>query len=99
MYITDAKHFLDEKGALGPQKGPAKAMAEFHANAITYATAADTAGVVAPTCFKCKKSAVKVAIAPDGAICWSCSRCNAEGRISNWRRTLWDLTDPGAAHS
>jgi hypothetical protein len=97
MYITDARHFLDEKGALGPQKGPAKAMAEFHANAITYATAAAPAGVKAPTCFKCKKTSVEVVIAPDEAIYWACPRCEAEGRISNWQRTLWDLTDPDTA--
>jgi len=29
MYITDARHFLDEKGAIGPQRGSAKAMPSF----------------------------------------------------------------------
>ena len=53
MYITDARHFLDEKGAIGPQRGPAKVMAEFHASAIGYATDFDDTGLVAPTCFKC----------------------------------------------
>jgi hypothetical protein len=95
MYITDARHFLDEKGAIGPQRGPAKAMAEFHAQVIACATDDGHTGVKAPTCFKCKKSAVAPALAQDGAIYWACPRCNAEGRISHWQGTLWDLTRRG----
>ncbi|MGH8830767.1 MAG: hypothetical protein ACREXV_06715, partial [Polaromonas sp.] len=98
MYITDARHFLDEKGAIGPQRGPAKAMAEFHASVIAYATDFDGTGVIAPTCFKCKKGPVEPIIAQDDAIYWSCSRCKAEGRISHWQGTLWDLSERGEPH-
>ena len=45
MYITDARHFLDDKGAIAPLRGPAKAMADFHAGVIAYATDFDEAGV------------------------------------------------------
>ena len=38
MYITDARHFLDEKGAIAPLRGAAKAMAEFYAAVISDAT-------------------------------------------------------------
>ena len=93
MYITDARHFLDDKGAIGPQRGAAKAMAEFHASAIAYASDFDDAGLVAPTCFKCKKMPVQPVIAQDDAIYWSCPRCRAEGRISHWQGTLWDLSE------
>ena len=93
MYITDTRHFLDEKGAMGPQGGAAKAMAEFHASAIAYATDFDDTGLVAPTCFKCKKGPVEPIIAQDDAIYWSCPRCKAEGRISNRQGTLWDLSE------
>jgi len=95
MYITDARHFLDDKGALGPSKGPAKAMAEFHAAAVAYATDFNDTGVLAPMCFKCKKVAVEPMLTVDETVYWSCSCCNAEGRISNWQRTLWDLSDFG----
>lgn len=61
MYITDARHFLDDKGAIAPRRGP--------------------------------KVEVRIARAQDDAIVWSCPRCNAEGRISNWQGTLWDLSD------
>jgi len=93
MYITDARHFLDAKGAIAPLRGPAKAMADFHAGVIAYATDFDEAGVTLPRCFKCKKGTVEAALAQDDAIVWHCPRCQAEGRISNWQGTLWDLSD------
>ena len=99
MYITDARHFLDDKGAIAPRRGPAKAMADFHAGVIAYATDYDETGVVAAHCFKCKKVEVRIARAQDDAIVWSCPRCKSEGRISNWQGTLWDLSDrPDAAN-
>jgi hypothetical protein len=106
MYITDARHFLDEYGAIGPQRGPAKAkakamamaLAEFHAGAISYATDFDDTGVAAPTCFKCKKAAVEPLIAQDDAIYWSCPHCKAEGRIFHRQGTMWDLSERGNPH-
>mgnify|MGYP003445945876 CR=1 FL=1 len=98
MYITDARHFLDDKGAIAPLRGPAKAMADFHAGVIAYATDFDDTGVTLPRCFKCKKGTVEAALAQDDAIVWHCPRCQVEGRISNWQGTLWDLSDrPDAA--
>jgi hypothetical protein len=98
MYFTDARHFLDEKGAIEPQRGPARAMAEFHAAAIAYATDFDDTGVGVPMCFKCKKATVEATIAQDDAIHWSCPRCKTEGRISHWQGTLWDLSESGEPH-
>ena len=72
MYITDARHFLDDKGAIAPLRGPAKAMADFHAAVIAYATDFDDAGVTLPRCFKCKKGTVEAALAQDDAIVWHC---------------------------
>ena len=98
MYITDARHFLDDKGAIAPLRGPAKAMADFHGGVIAYSTDFDNTGVSLPRCFKCKKGTVKAALAQDDAIVWHCPRCRVEGRISNWQGTLWDLSDrPDAA--
>jgi hypothetical protein len=96
MYITDARHFLDEKGAIGPQRGPARAMAEFQGGTISFATAAVATGVTAPTCFKCKKARIDARIAKDDSIYWSCPHCQTEGRIAHWQGTLWDLGAPGA---
>jgi hypothetical protein len=77
----------------------AKAMADFHAGVIAYATDFDDSGVSMPRCFKCKKETVEAGLAQDDAIVWYCPRCHAEGRISNWQATLWDLSDrPDAAN-
>ena len=38
MYLTYAGQFLDDKGAFSPLRGRAKAMADFHAGVIAYAT-------------------------------------------------------------
>ena len=92
-HITDARHFLDEKGAIAPRRGPAKVVADFHAGRIAYVTDFDDTGVLAPTCFKCKKTVVKFTMAQDDANLWPCPHCSAEGRVSNWRGTLWDLSD------
>lgn len=99
MYITDITHFLDEKGAVLPQRGPAKLMADFHAAAVAYATDGGRNGLKAPSCLKCKKAPVAPAISKDGAIYWLCPRCRAEGRISNWENTLWDLRENREHHS
>jgi len=98
MYITDARHFLDDTGAIAPLRGRAKAMADFHAGVIAYATDFHSVCVALPRCFKCKKGTVEAALAQDDAIVWYCPRCQAEGRISNWQGTLWDLSErPDAA--
>jgi len=47
IYITDARHFLDEKSAIASRRGPGKAMADFHASVIGYATDFDSTGVIA----------------------------------------------------
>ena len=98
MYITDLTHFLDGSGAIAPIKGAARAMAQFLVDVVAHATDESDASLAAPTCFKCKKGAVEVALAQDDAIVWHCPRCQAEGRISNWQGTLWDLSErPDAA--
>ena len=91
MYITDLTHFLDKSGAIGPVKGPARAMAQFHVDAVAHASDSTSETLPAPKCFKCKKGVVEVALAQDNAVVWVCPKCRIEGRISNWQGSLWDL--------
>ena len=93
MYITDLTHFLDKSGAIGPVKGPARAMAKFHVDVVAYASDATENALPAPRCFKCKKSAVEAVRVQDEAIVWVCPSCRTEGRISYWQGSLWDLRD------
>lgn len=90
MYISDATHFLDDKGAIGPKSGPALAMATFLGNTIAAATAPAMAAQV--HCIKCP-GAVTATVGASDAIEWKCAAaCGTAGRITHWRGTLWDLT-------
>lgn len=93
MYITDLRHFLDASGAIGPAKGPARAMAQFVTDVVAHASNATGQPPAAPKCFKCRKGTAEAALARDAAIVWSCPLCGIEGRISNWQGSLWDLRD------
>jgi hypothetical protein len=93
MHITDARHFLDDKGAIAARSGPAKVMADFNAALIAYATDYLDTGVPAAACFQCKPVEVLVTRGLDDAICWFCPQCKSKGRVSNWQGTLWDLSD------
>lgn len=92
MYITDLTHFLDRSGAIGPVKGPPRAMAQFHVDVVAHATDETLPPPPpAPWCFKCKQGAVDALVANDHAILWTCPKCRTEGRIANWQGSLWDL--------
>ena len=91
MYITDLTHFLDKSGAIGPVKGPARTMAQFHVDAVAHASDSTSETLSAPKCFKCKKGVVEAVLAQDNAVVWVCHKCRIEGRISNWQGSLWDL--------
>ena len=93
MYITDPRHFLDQGGAIGPVKGPGRTMAQLQVDVVAHATDATGQSPAAPKCFGCKKSTVEASLARDSAIVWTCLNCAAEGRISNWQGSLWDLSD------
>lgn len=97
MYVSDLTHFLDKSGAIGPVKGPARAMAQFHVDVVAHASDTTSKALPAPRCFKCKKVAVEAVRAHDDAIVWVCPRCRTEGRISNWQGSLWDLRDRPSA--
>jgi hypothetical protein len=99
MYVSDLTHFLDKSDAIGPVKGPARAMAQFQVDVVAHASDATSTASPAPTCFKCKKGSVEAVRAHDDAIVWSYPRCRTEGRISNWQGSLWDLRDRPSAHA
>jgi hypothetical protein len=92
MLITDARHFLDENGALAPLKGAALQLAEFLGAVISWATDYDEVGIVKPACLKCK-SELHINRGLDDAVVWRCLSCSHEGRISNWQGTFWDMAD------
>ena len=97
MYITDATHFLDDNGAIGPQSGPGRKMADFFGTVIVAATLPG-AEVRRPARFKCS-GVVETHSLAGKVIEWLCSRRGESGRISNWEGTLWDMTAARNKHS
>lgn len=100
MYLINARHYLNDKGAVAPEKGAAKKMAEFVMAVVAHASNFDRAEEVpGPLCHRCKKSEdqhVKTAMDDDEFIHWFCATCGSEGRISDWQGTFWDLSKDAA---
>lgn len=95
MYVIDLKHYLDAKGSIAPERGPARKMANFLTAVVAHASDFDrpeeTPG---PVCFKCRQRddrRVDTGLTDDDTVVWRCAACGAEGRISNWQDTFWDL--------
>lgn len=94
MYIVDLTHFLNAKGAIGPESGPGRKMADFLTAVVAHVTDVgrpdDAPG---PLCAKCRKRdqrAVEAGMVDDHIV-WRCAACGFEGRISGWQGTFWDL--------
>jgi Zn ribbon nucleic-acid-binding protein len=99
MYVIDLTHYLDEKGAIAPAKGPARRMADFLTAVVAHASDFDRSDAVpGPSCLKCGAAGgrpVDTALAEEtSVVVWHCPACGTEGRISNWQRSFWDLSEP-----
>lgn len=96
MYITDLTHYLDARGAIAPERGPARELAEFFAAVVAHATDIDRPDdAPGPRCFKCPKRDprfVETGQTMDDLVVWRCRACGALGQISNWQETFWDLS-------
>jgi hypothetical protein len=97
MYIIDLTHYLDDRGAIAPDRGPARKLATFLTDVVAHATDfARPDDAPGPLCFKCRKrdqSAVETGISEDDrVIWWHCVTCGTVGQISRWEGTFWDLS-------
>ena len=98
MYVIDARHFLNDKGDIGPERGPGRKMADFVTAVIAHESNFDRPDSPGPVCFKCRKRdqrVVETGITEDDVVVWHCPACGTEGRISNWQGTFWDLSQGG----
>lgn len=95
MYITDLSHLLDDKGAIAPQVGAPRKLADFLTAVVAFASSPDRLEYPSgPLCFHCTTRdprIVAAAIIEDDTIAWVCPACGSEGRISNWQGSFWDL--------
>lgn len=93
MYATDATHFLDAKGAFGPQRGQGAKPGRVPRQRDRRGDPADPGR--SPARLQQCSGPIEVAVGPSDEIQWRCSACAEAGRISNWRHTLWDMTKGG----
>jgi hypothetical protein len=96
VYVINLPHYLDAKGAVAPERGPARRLADFVTAVVAHASdfdrPDDTPG---PLCFKCRKRdrrAVGTGMTDDEVIVWRCVACGTEGQVSDWQGTFWDLS-------
>ena len=96
MYVIDLAHYLEAKGAIAPERGLARKMAEFATAVVAHASDFDRSDdLPGPHCFKCRKRdqrVVDVGISEGDVVVWRCRACGTEGQISNWQGTFWDLS-------
>ena len=99
MYVIDARHYLNEKGDIAAERGPARKMADFVTSVVAHATDFERLErIPGPSCFKCPKRddrRVQTGITDDDVIIWECQACGTQGHISNWQGTFWDLSTSG----
>jgi hypothetical protein len=100
-WMTDITHFLDEDGEMITEPPQARKLVEYFAAIIMMASFSDPDY---PPEFKvpCRRKPnrkpcleeVAGWVEPDTEdIYWICPKCNDNGRISNWRGTIWDMSD------
>ena len=96
MYVIDLTHYLDAKGVIAPERGPARKFAEFLTAVVAHTTDFDRPDETpGPLCFKCRKRdqrGVDTAITEDDRVVWRCVACGSSGVISNWQKSFWDMT-------
>lgn len=95
MYISNMQHFLDDKGNIPkhmPKEG--RELASFFALVIDATTKKSpfTLSEIELRCFEqgCLGIIKSEILKESNEILWVCSKCQNEGRISNWKLTKWD---------
>ena len=93
MFIVDLRHYLDDKGAIGPRSGPGLDMANFMTGVVACGTNLNASCARPPPCIECTSAGVRVVMDESSRVYWQCCACDEDGVISNWQDTLWDMTD------
>lgn len=97
-WITDITHFQDEQGEMIKEPLEAKEMAEYFAAIIVMATYPEPEYAPANNVF-CRRGPscleeITAGVDPEtDEIFWKCLKCGDHGRISNWRGTIWDMSE------
>jgi len=101
LLITDLRHFLDEAGDIISEPAHVKALASYLTAIVLMSSYPDSERPpeYIVTCRKrpkrkpCHGEVFGFIIPDSGNIMWMCPECNNRGLISNWRGTIWDLSE------
>ena len=100
-WIIDMTHFLNEDGMIEPSEGPARRLAE---HVVAIVSMASRPEITPPPEYRvrCRRrpgrkpctGLIEVDLDPETeSIVWWCPVCRDNGYISNWKGTLWDLSE------
>lgn len=101
-WVTDITHFLDEEGDIAGESAPAIRFAEYLVSIISLISHPKPVPVeLSVSCRrrphrKPCKGQIEGHIAPyTEDIVWWCPLCGDSGFITNWKGTIWDLSEAG----
>ena len=105
-WITSLEHILDESGAIAAPKGPGRKLAE---HIVAIVAMASRPEMVPPPEYRvrCRRrpgrkpcpGMINVNLEPETEnIVWWCPVCHDNGKISNWKGSMWDLRKAGEIH-
>jgi hypothetical protein len=105
-WITDLSHYLDEMGDIVSEPVQAKALAK-HYTAIVLIGSYPEPEYPKEYIVKCRRRPKRkpclgeifgFIIPETDDIMWMCPKCNDRGLISNWRGSMWDLSNARVSH-
>jgi hypothetical protein len=103
-WIIDLSHFIDEDGDIISEPAKVKALADYF-TAIVFIASYPEPEYPAEYIVKCRRRPKRkpclgeifgFIIPETDDILWMCPKCHDRGFISNWRGTMWDLSDSRA---
>jgi hypothetical protein len=105
-WVTDITHFLDEEGKIISEPSQAREIAEYFAAIIVMASYPDPEYPPdyrvqcrrRPKRKPCQEEIAGFVDPETDNIVWMCPTCGDRGFISNWRGTIWDMSDADAFH-
>ena len=105
-WVTDITHFLDEEGEIISEPTKARKLGEYLAAIIVMASFPDPEYPSdyrvrcrrRPNRKPCLEEIVGFVDPETDDIVWMCPACGDSGLISNWRGTIWDMSNAGGVH-
>jgi hypothetical protein len=96
-WMTDMRHYLDERGDLAPKPGPAMNLALFMGSIVAWATShaeprvrTNVACRRSPGRVRCRGEILAAPGDEPGRIVWECPECGDNGITYGWEGTRWD---------